>query len=52
MVKYWNIKGKCAYVLRQHISDYKFELWDPKYGEPYFYDIKKFVTKFLFIEIS
>jgi hypothetical protein len=45
-------KGKCAYVLRKHKLVNKFELWDPKSGDPYFYDMKVFSTNFMCIQIS
>lgn len=47
-----SIYGNCAYVLRRLVKENKFELWDPLTGDPYFYDMKTFETKFLFITIS
>ena len=45
-------KGKSAFVLRKHRKLNKFELWDPKTGDPYFYDMKRFETKFMCISIG
>lgn len=39
-------------MLRKHKLVNKFELWDPKSGDPYFYDMKVFSTNFMCIQIS
>ena len=44
-----SIYGKAAFVFRRHKQEEKFEIWDPKTGDPYFYDLKQYSSKFLFI---